>query len=334
MSCLFESCQIGPCQLKNRFVRSATGESRADKNGVIKDEILPLYEELSAGGVGLIITGHMYVHPDWKCSPRQTGIWSDDHVDGLRRLARASRRNGAKAVAQINYAGRRPADMTPAEIGAATDAFLAAARRAEMAGFDGVQLHAAHGYLLSCFLTPSENARTDAFGASAQGRRKLLVDIARQTRETLAPGTALLCKLGAIDGRDNSLPLEESVETAVALEQAGVEAIEVSTTLAGDFAQPAATDIDRPAREAYFSEQAAAVKRAVTIPLILVGGLRSLAVMEEAVNEGVCDLVSLCRPFIREPGLVNALRDGRTDRAACISCNKCYSPRGFHCTFA
>ena len=333
MSCLFEACTIGPVEVKNRFVRSATGESRADKEGIVKDAMIPVYEELAAGGVGLIITGHMYCHAEWKCSPSQTGIWDDKHVPGLKRFAEACHGNGARAVAQINYQTRSPADMSPAEIREAEDRFVAASRRAMEAGFDGVQVHAAHGYLISCFLTPSENKRDDAYGGDAGGRRALLLRVAERTRAAIGADAALLCKLGARDGRDDSLSIEESVGTAQALEGVGVDAIEVSSTLTGDVAHPAAEGIDSEDKEAYFAPQARAIKAAVDIPVILVGGLRSLGVMERVVHDGTCDLVSFCRPFIREPDLVNAFAAGRTERAGCISCNKCYNPRGFKCVF-
>lgn len=333
MSCLFEACTIGPVEVKNRFVRSATGESRADKEGFVKDAMIPVYEELAAGGVGLIISGHMYCHAEWKCSPNQTGIWDDNHVPGLKRFAAACHGNGAKAVAQINYQTRLPADMSPGEIREAEDCFVAAARRAMEAGFDGVQVHAAHGYLISCFLTPSENRRDDAYGGDAGGRRALLLRVAERTRAAIGADAALLCKLGARDGRDDSLTMEESVGTAQALESVGVDAIEVSSTLTGSVAHPAAEGIDCEDKEAYFAPQARTIKAAVNIPVILVGGLRSLGVMECVVHDGTCDLVSLCRPFIREPGLVNAFAEGRAERAGCISCNKCYNPRGFKCVF-
>ena len=333
MSILFESVNVGQLVLKNRFVRSATGESRADRQGFVQDAMLPIYEGLAAGGVGLIISGHMYVEDGAKCSPRQTGIWSDDHISGLTRLAQASQGNDTKTVAQINYATRVPAEMSLDDIQSAADSFVAAAGRAQQAGFDGVQIHAAHGYLLSCFLTPSANARDDQFGAQAEGRRRLLLDIAKRVRHVVGPDYPVLCKLGVVDGKEDSLTLEESVATAVALEREGIDAIEISTTLSGPHAQPAATQIDSPQKEAYFTPLARTIKDALRIPLILVGGIRSMAVMEQLVDEGVCNMVSLCRPFIREPGLVNAFRDGTSERAACVSCNQCYNPRGFRCVF-
>ena len=331
---IFEPCSIGTLALKNRFVRSATGESRAGADGVLIEEVFPIYEALAAGGVGLIITGHAFVDANWKCSPKQTGVSGAEHVPGLRRLARASQGNGTKVVAQINHGARPPAEMTTDEIRHAADAFVAAGKRAVQAGFDGVQIHAAHGYLLSGFLTPSENLRTDDYGTDGEGRRRLLIEIASELRRALGPEYPILCKLGAVDGRGNSLPLEESIATAAALGEAGVDAIEVSAGFSGDHAQAAAEGIDEPEDEAYFAAPARAIRTAARIPVILVGGLRSLDVMQSQLDEGVCDLVSLCRPFIREPDLVNRLQSGQFPRAACISCNKCYNPDGFRCIFA
>ena len=328
---IFSPCSIGYLRLKNRFVRSATGESRATLHGTLRGEIYPIYETLAAGGVGLIITGHMYVDENWKCGEKQTGIATHHHIPGLRRLAQACQGNGTKVVAQINYNGRPPHEMSEADILDAAKSFIAAGGRAQESGFDGIQIHAAHGYLLSGFLTPSENKRTDAYGGTAEGRRRLLIEIAVGIREALGSEYPVHCKFGAVDGRDNSIPLEESVATAMALQEAGVDAIEISATFSGDYANAAAEGIDSTAKEAYFSDQAKAIKQAVDIPIILVGGLRSLSVMQNAVDDGICDLVSLCRPFIHEPDLVNKMEAGLTDRSACVSCNECYHPDGFRC---
>ena len=333
MSCLFEPITIGPETVKNRFVRSATGEWMSRKDGKILERLIPMYEGLSAGGVGLIITGHMYVHRDWPCHPRQTGIFSDDHLAGLRRMAEASKRNDTLAVAQINYVGRKPHEMTRAEITEAADAFVAAARRAVDAGFDGVQIHASHGYLISCFLTPSENQRDDAYGNGPEGRRKLLLEVTERVIDELGPGRIVCCKLGAVDGRDNSLPLDETVETARQLEALGLHALELSTTIGGEHMDPITEDIDSVEKEAYLLRETVAVKEAVGIPVMQVGGLRTLSLMEQMVAEGKCDMISMCRPFLRESDIVNKFRDGTATRSACISCKKCLNRRGSICVF-
>jgi len=333
MSCLFEPVKIGPVTVKNRFVRSATGEWMANADGTIQDRLIPMYEGLSAGGVGLIITGHMHVHEDWPCDPCQTGIWSDDHLDGLRQMTAASRRNDTRAVVQINYVGRKPREMTVIEIEEARDAFAAAAQRAVDAGFDGVQIHASHGYLISCFLTPSENERDDAYGDGPDGRRRLLLQVTERVKDRIGPDKIVCCKLGAVDGRDNSLPLDETVETARKLEALGLHALELSTTLQGDHMDPIRQGIDSVEKEAYLLRETSAVAGAVSIPVMQVGGLRTLSLMERMVAERKCDMISMCRPFIREPDIVNKFRDGTSARAACISCNKCCNPAGTKCVF-
>lgn len=330
---LFESVKIGPATVKNRFVRSATGEWMANRDGTIQERLIPMYEELAAGGVGLIVTGHMYVHKNWRCHPCQTGIWDDRHMEGLRRMAEASRRNDTRAVVQINYVGRKPHEMTIAEIQEAKDAFVSAAQRAVDAGFDGVQIHASHGYLLSCFLTPSENKRTDAFGDGPEGRRRLLLEIAELVKEKIGPERILCCKLGAVDGRDDSLSIDEVVETAGRLESLGLHALELSTTFSGAKMGAIKEGIDSTDKEAYLLRQTVAVKEAVNIPVMQVGGLRTFSLMEEMVAHGKCDMVSMCRPFLREPDLVNRFRDGTSNRSACISCNKCLSPQGSTCIY-
>jgi 2,4-dienoyl-CoA reductase-like NADH-dependent reductase (Old Yellow Enzyme family) len=329
---IFGPCGIGQLGLKNRFVRSATAESAATPDGVLTEAVFPIYEALARGGVGLIITGHMYVDDGWKCSSLQTGIARKDHLPGLRRLAQACRSNGAKIVAQINHAARPPEGMSLADSRRATDCFVAAAGRAQEAGFDGVQIHAAHGFLLSGFLTPAVNRRADAYGGDAAGRRRLLVETAAGMRRSLGPQYPILCKLGVVDGYDDCLALEESVATAQALEEAGVDAVEVSCTRSGDHAQAVAMGIDAPEKEAYFAPQAKVIKQSVGIPVLLVGGLRSRIVMQNVIDEGVCDMISMSRPFIREPDLINRMEARRVDGSSCISCGECFRKPGLHCS--
>jgi 2,4-dienoyl-CoA reductase-like NADH-dependent reductase (Old Yellow Enzyme family) len=329
---IFRPYCIRQLSLKNRFVRSATAESAATHDGVLTEAVFPIYERLAHGGVGLIITGHMYVDDGWKCSSLQTGIARKDHLPGLRRLAQACRSNGAKVVAQINHAARPPQEMSLAEIRTAADCFVAAAGRAQEAGLDGVQIHAAHGFLLSGFLTPAVNRRVDAYGGDAAGRRRLLVEIAARMRRSLGPQYPILCKLGVVDGCDDCLTLEESIATAQALEEVDVDAVEVSCTRSGDRAQAVAMGIDAPEKEAYFAPQAKAIKRSVGIPILLVGGLRSRKVMQNVIDEGVCDMISMSRPFIREPDLINRVATGRADRSSCISCGECFRKPGLRCS--
>ena len=159
----------------------------------------------------------------------------------------------------------------------------------------------------------------------------MLSEIASGLRAALGPHYPVLCKLGTVDGRDNSLALEESVATAEALQEAGVDAIEVSCTFSGGHARAAAEDVDVPAKEAYFAPQAQVIRQSVDIPVILVDGLRSRDVMQSVVDRSVSDMVSMSRPFICEPDLVNSMETGRVDSSSCISCNRCFNPDGFPC---
>ena len=245
-SILFTPGRIGTLELANRFVRSATGEGFSEGDGIVTKRHLRLYEELAAGGVGLIITGHMFVLPEWRCGEKQTGVSGPEHLPGLMRLASACKAGVAKTVVQINYVGREPADMAEAEISEAIDAFAAAAERVMAAGFDGVQIHAAHGFLVSHFLSPARNARTDGWGGSPEGRRRLVCEIARAVRGRLGPDAPVLAKLGAVDGIEGGLAVEESVQTARELVDAGVDGIEVSCGFSGPLHNAAATKIDAP----------------------------------------------------------------------------------------
>ncbi|MCX7935528.1 MAG: NADH:flavin oxidoreductase, partial [Planctomycetota bacterium] len=301
--------------------------------GFPKPEIFALYNALAEGEVGLIITGHFYVHPERKCSPGQAGLWSDRHIEPFKHLVAGVHSRGGVIVAQLNASALPPEAAAIEDLNAMVACFGAAAQRAMAAGFDGVQIHAAHGYFLSEFITPAANRRGDAYGGNAEGRRRLLLETVRACRQAMPANRLLLCKLGAKDGQADSLSLAEAIGIAQALAVEGLTAIEISCGRAGPQAQPVVKDIADPSQEAYFAPLAAAIKNSVSIPVILVGGLRSLAVMEKLVHDGVCDLVALCRPFIREPDLVSRLRRGAAARASCISCNGCFNLRSVRCAF-
>jgi len=206
MSHLFESAKINTMSLANRFVRSATWEGLATVDGAVTPELVKAIEELARGGVGLIISSHAYVRPDGQAGPRQLGVHKDELVPGLRRMATAARENGAKMVLQLAHAGCFAAEeltgTPPLVVSAAVEsddppgrelsatgirdlvrAFADAARRAKAAGFDGVQIHAAHGYLLSQFLSPRFNRRTDAYGGGIRQRSRASVEVIEAVRE-------------------------------------------------------------------------------------------------------------------------------------------------------
>jgi 2,4-dienoyl-CoA reductase-like NADH-dependent reductase (Old Yellow Enzyme family) len=340
---LFEPYKIGRLELKNRFVRSATWDATADSSGAVTKKSVALYRQLGQGGVGLIVSGYAFISPLGQAVFGQYGAHTDDMIPGLRRLVQAVHQGGAKIALQIVHAGissdylyrqgitplavssmpqsNRPhRQMTEEEIETIIADFAAAARRGVEAGFDAVQLHGAHGYLMSQFISPLTNFRNDRWGGRPENRRRFHLEVVSRVRQALGAHFPLLIKFGVQDDREGGLPLSEGIKTAGLMVARGIDAIEVSAGL-GSSAQ--ATKEGDPER-AYFRERAAAVKQAVTVPVIVVGGIRSLKMAQDIVNSGDADLISMCRPFIRQPDLIARWQRGEATAAACISCNKCF----------
>jgi 2,4-dienoyl-CoA reductase-like NADH-dependent reductase (Old Yellow Enzyme family) len=347
VSLLFAPGTIGGLRLSNRIVRSATAEFMADAEGRPRPQLKELYRELVRGGVGLIITGHMYVHPGGKANPEMTGIYSDELLPGLAELARTVHDEGGRTVVQINHAGmqasrqvvqgtiapsaiaadflKQPArEMTVAEIELVIDAFAQAARRAKAAGFDGVQIHAAHGYLVGQFLSPFVNKRTDKWGGDLQGRMRFLREVCRAVREQVGPDYPMLTKLGLADLIEGGLALEEGLQVVAALESMGFDAVEISAGIGGRTSSSIRAGIRTEADEGYFRPWAQQARPLTPLPIILVGGFRSRGVMEDVLAAGDADFISMCRPLICEPDFPNRLRQGLVERSSCISANHCW----------
>jgi len=377
MSDLFEPIMLADVKIKNRFVHSATQEAMADDDGSITGEIVRRYTRLAQGEVGLIIPGHLYVHPRGRAHQRQCGIHTDAMIPGLKKVADAVHAHGGKIAFQLAHGGRqcpsqilgqaplapsgrgrdpvslnKPVHMDESQILETIHAFAAAARRAEVAGADAVQIHAAHGYLINEFLSPFFNHRKDGWGASAAGRFRLLEAIVKSVRQALPDGMPVLVKLNANDFTPRTgITPDLAAVYAKWLVERGVAAVEVSCgtyygfqTIRGDipgaelvralpaWMRPAARlkmKIQGPAnrfKEAYNLDAARTIRPAVKrTPLIVVGGMRRLAQMEETVSQGTADMISMSRPFIREPSLVRRFSQGKTAAAACVSCNRCFA---------
>lgn len=348
MSDPFSPIHFGELSLPNRFVRSATWEGLADENGFVRPELEHRMAELAAHGVGLIVCGYLYVSPEGRGLPWQSGIFLDAHMQGLRRMVDAVHRNGGLIAAQIAHAGGRtrpetiggtplapsaiegmafghtPQAMTRADIDAVAAAFGRAAGRAQAAGFDAVQLHAAHGYLLSQFLSPLFNHRTDAYGGSPTRRRRLLIEVWEAVRRAVGPGYPVFVKINSSDGPDGGISVAEALETAADLAARGLCAVEVSGGMAGSTEhRPSRRKIKTPDQEAYFRTAAALFKSRLDVPVILVGGIKSFATAQAVLARGDADAVALSRPLICEPDLVSRWRSGDTAGSRCTSCNLC-----------
>ncbi len=338
---LFTSAETENLRMKNRLVRSATAESMATKEGYVTPQLMELYRKLAEGGVGTIITGYMFVSEDGRSSYKMTGISRDEHVEGLSKLVSEVKRvdKDVVFVAQLAHAGRQttlgnaiapsavkdlftgvePREMTREDIERVIEDFINAAIRAEKAGFDAVQLHAAHGYLLSEFISPYTNRRRDEYG---QERAKILLDIFEGIREKSR--IPVMIKMNACDFIPGGLEIDEAVRIARLLDDAGFEAIEVSGGMYESIYHNRYNVVSQKVAksgEAYFREYAFRIKEAVETPVIAVGGIKSLQVAESLLEK--VDFVSMSRPLIRDPYLPLKIMRGEADRSDCKSCNLC-----------
>jgi 2,4-dienoyl-CoA reductase-like NADH-dependent reductase (Old Yellow Enzyme family) len=343
MSVLFEPYEIGSLEIRNRFMRSPTTSYWSDERGVVRPEIIDLYMRLSEGGVGLIVKGHTYVSDAGKAHKGMAGISNDLHVPRLGELTDTVHEHGGKIVTQLNHAGYKsivdragPSEYGEAgwearalnidEIREIVDAFGAAAQRSMDAGFDGVQIHGAHGYLISQFLSRLANKRTDEYGGSLENRMRLLNEVYDEIRARVGGCIPVLIKLNCDDFSPSGFTVEDSIEVAKALSKRGIDAIEISGGGVGQVAEirrVRARSDDPELSEASFAGHAAKIREAIKPTTIaLVNGIRSLRCMEAILEKDVADLISMSRPFIREPNLVRLLEAGQP-AATCTSCDAC-----------
>jgi 2,4-dienoyl-CoA reductase-like NADH-dependent reductase (Old Yellow Enzyme family) len=328
MKRVFEESVINGLELPNRFVRSATWDGLATDDGSCTTRMINLMAELADGGVGLIITGHAYVHLNGQHSPRQLGIYQDGLIGSLQDLTAAIHDRRGKIALQLGYGGdylsrSRVRGMTVQHFREISIAFGQAALRAKKAGFDGVQILAAHGFFLSQLLCPRYNDRTDSYGGSIENRARALMEVFEAIRNAVGPNYPVLAKLNVCDFVENGLTMEDSIRVGTMLEKEGIDAIELSGGILNN-PNLMKRRINCEDDEAYFRDQALIFKGEISVPLILVGGIKSFYVAKRLVEEGVADYVSMCRSFIREPDLVNRWKSGDLRKSACNSCNNCF----------
>ena len=337
MKKIFEPVQLNHLRLKNRLVRSATWEGLGLPDGGLTEETYAIYEELAKGGVGGIITGFTSVALNDFYFGGMMRLCDDALIPQYQRLVEIIHREDCPAIAQLALGayyresnGRfmqvEPDDMTVDEIRLVELQFIEAARRARAAGFDGVQIHAAHFFFLSRFVSPAVNHREDEFGGSTAKRARILLDIIEGIRAA-APQLHITAKVNSSDFTYGGLDNDESLEICKRLARAGIDSIEVSgngTSVAG---------IKPHVNEAYFLPFAAKLAEAVDVPVMLVGGLRALDTMEAVLNQTKLALISLSRPLLREPDLPRRMQADPDTVSRCVSCNRCYSSDAHKCVF-
>ena len=378
MSVLFDKTNFKGVELKNRLVRSATHEAMGDENGFPKNSLFKLYERLAKGGVGLIITGYSFVSKDGK-SGNMLGIDTDDHIPKYQKLVELVHKNNSKIAMQICHCGRqttkdmtgtqtiapsavkdnmlldKPRAMSERDIGRIIEDFGKAAKRVKDSNFDAVQVHGAHGYLISSFLCPHTNRRKDKWGGSIENRMRFVSEIYKSCRDKVGDDYPIFIKMSAYDKMKNGLKQEEGIIMAEMIASMGFDGIEVScgigedggSTLRGDFpidiilekipsykkSNPFFKFILRhlgekiikplPFSQSFNRKAAKEIKSKVKIPIFLVGGMTDPIVMEDVIEKGDADYISLSRALINNPNFPNKIKEGSKEPSKCLHCNLC-----------
>lgn len=321
--------------LPNRLGKAAMSENLCGIDGAPNDALVKLYERWGRGGAGMLITGNVIVHRDGRTEPHNVVVENDTHLPALKRWADAAQAHGSKLFMQINHAGRQtmravtwepvapsavavkrsgvfsvPRPLEEREIEDLVERYAFVASQAYEAGFAGVQIHGAHGYLVSQFLSPLTNLREDRWGGALDNRMRFVLEIARAMRKATSPSFAITAKLNSADFQRGGFSPEDSVRVAQALEAEGLDLLEIS---GGSYEKPAMMGAAREStkkREAYFLEYAETMRETVKMPLMVTGGFRSRGGMLEARQTGAVDAVGIARPFAVDPDLAKKLLEG------------------------
>ena len=357
LSTLFTENRLGNMLLKNRFMRSATWENMATEDGHMTDKLYAIYEELAQGQVGLIVTGYANIVAEEKPNAGMMGIYDDSFIQEYQKLTQLVQGYGSKIVMQLAYGGTKttynvgervifaPSDvpemgtktqgksMSKKDIDYIVDAFAKASRRAKQSGFDGVEIHAAHTYLINQFLSPYYNQRQDEYGGSLENRMRFLVEIFNKTRELVGGDYPIFVKLTATEFFEGGLTFEETRQICQRLDQLGVDGIIMSgnvhgkaNTMVGD-----CYDGYTVQEEGYFHEYGDIVSREIKAPVITVGGLTDIAAIEDIANNTGIEYFALSRPLLSEPKLIQRWQEGDRAPVECERCSKCRTKRGNFC---
>jgi len=352
LNTLFSPEKIGNVQIKNRIVRSATYTRRSEKYGIVGNKLVEFYDKLAQGGTGLIISEFIAVDPGGTASVYQLRLDNDSFIPGQRKLVEVVHNyTEVKIAAQIAHTGRQgahpkyppvapspipdkntgltPRELTKSEIEDLIQKFVAAGRRAYEIGYDMVQLHAAHGYLLSNFISPYTNRRTDNYGGSNENMARILTEIYDGIKDEVGKKFPVTIKLQTQDFIPGGLEMKQGLEIAKILVDKGLDAIEPSggigeTQIGTKNAYPS-RQIKSPEEENYFLPIVKELKPSMkNCKMILMGGIKNPISAENFLKAGITDFISLCRPLIHEPNLPNRWMNGDLNPAKCRSCNSCY----------
>lgn len=352
MKTLFDTTILGKRTLKNRIWRSATWLALADAEGNVTDEIVETYEELAKGGAAMIVTGLTSIVEHDAEIGGGAKFYNDRFIAGHRRLTEAIHKHGALVMMQTAIVDGPVDELSTEQVEDIVRQFGDAARRAEQAGYDGVQIHAAHFFYLSKFISPLLNHRTDHYGGSQRDRSRILYEILKDMRSKTGDGFLITMKINSTDEYPGGLTVQDFLVSCKLMADAGIDATEVSGNGTSH------TGIKAGRNEGYFRVAAMSLAALVDVPVVLVGGLRSIEKINQYLNEPTnearaegkpsCTLpckeevadrhtkieyISLSRPLIREPNLIQRWQQGDTKPSLCVSCNTCYRTPGHQCIF-
>jgi 2,4-dienoyl-CoA reductase-like NADH-dependent reductase (Old Yellow Enzyme family) len=356
---LYDQTMLKGLKLKNRFFKAAVWENMAAEDGHMTDRLLSVYEDAARGGASTILTGYAHVTKEEQPNPHMLGIYDDSFIPEYRKLTQLVHAHAANLILQMVYGGSMssmkppsarifgpsavqnelsgitPVEMTKKDIAELVHAFADAAGRAKKAGFDGVELHGAHGYLLSQFLCPHYNRRTDEYGGSIENRTRMIAEIVEAIRRETGEAFPILIKINSEDFMEDGLTSRESIAAVQILQAKGLDAVEVSGgILSGPNVLKNNLSSLRPVsskeKESFFKEHAAKLAVAVSIPVILTGGNRHCDVMEKLLHTTGISYFGLARPLISEPDLIGRWEKDPLISPRCVSCNQCYRTK-FDC---
>ena len=321
--------------IKNRFFKSAMSEGMGTKNFQPKKNITTLYKRWAEGGTGLIITGNIMVDPKGTAEPGNIVFDKNSNMEILKNWAKQGQQHGAKIMVQLNHPGKQvpktitketvapstvplgnglnklfstPRALTTNEVEELVQKFVTSAKITKEAGFSGVQIHAAHGYLISQFLSPHNNRRTDKYGGSLENRMRFLKEIYLGMREELGKDFTIGIKINSTDFKEDGLTEEDSLKTIVELANLGLDFVEIS---GGTYERPAMMGAtSKSTNQVFFAEYSKKLKQKIDIPVVVTGGIRSINAMNTLFNDNTTDFIGIARPLTIDPNIPNKIKQG------------------------
>ena len=321
--------------IKNRFFKSAMSEGMGTRDFQPKKNIATLYKRWAEGGTGLIITGNIMVDPKGTAEPGNIVFDKNSNMEILKEWAKQGQQHGAKVMVQLNHPGKQapktvskqtvapsavplgnglnklfstPRALTTSEVEELVQKFVTSAKVAKEAGFSGVQIHAAHGYLISQFLSPHDNRRTDKYGGSLENRMRFLKEIYLGMREELGKDFTIGIKINSTDFKEDGLTEEDSLKTIIELANLGLDFVEIS---GGTYERPAMMGAtSKSTNQVFFAEYSKKLKQKIEIPVVVTGGIRSINAMNTLLNDNTTDFIGIARPLTIDPNIPNKIKQG------------------------